>query len=137
MSSYSPERLAGLALSQYPKLKEGEASKTYRVRASVEVHEWLGSMTAEERGAMLEEVYRRYTGAVSEVVPVPSLPDWLTKAQTKAMLLVHEGARVQRGLKQNIKLIDKEGQAIRGVRSDTLQSLVDLKLLSVEGEENE
>lgn len=60
-----------------PLLREGEITRTHRVRASAAVHEWFGAMSAEERGAVLARsmvwedrrvpaVIATYTGAVIE-----------------------------------------------------------------------
>lgn len=51
MSAYPPSRTAGL-LPMNP-LQDGESSAVYRVRGPLELHAWLGSMTAQERGALL------------------------------------------------------------------------------------
>lgn len=39
-----------------PLLREGEITRTHRVRASADVHTWFATMTAEERGVLLAQV---------------------------------------------------------------------------------
>ena len=133
--SYTPKRLAGLALSQYPKLQHGEASKTYRVRAGEDVHQWLANMTAEQRGEMLTEVYGRYTGQVIQNETVSSeLQKPLTKAQRSALKRIRsENLRVQRGLDGKLKAFPKDGQPLT-VKHETLLHLADLKMITIENE---
>jgi hypothetical protein len=130
--SYTPKRLAGLALSQYPKLKHGEASKTYRVRAGEDVHQWLANMTAEQRGEMLTEVYGRHTGKT--VQNEADSQKSLTKAQRSALKRIRsENLRVQRGLDGKLKAFPKDGQPLT-VKHETLLHLADLKMITIENE---
>lgn len=47
-------------------LSEGEETRVHRIRASKELHDWLASMTAAQRGELLQKVYALGTDVTSE-----------------------------------------------------------------------
>lgn len=65
-----------------PLLREGEVTRTHRVRASQEVHDWFAAMSAGERGVLLARARAGEGSADSRpdpmsisVVQAPSRPD--------------------------------------------------------------
>lgn len=49
-------------------LSEGEETRVHRIRASTELHEWLASMSAAQRGQLLQKLYGLETGVTPEEV---------------------------------------------------------------------
>jgi hypothetical protein len=84
-------------------LAAGEASKPVRVRASVEVHEWLKGMNAAQVGEVLTRAYRDAQQGHRKAVKVlpnaaegPSTP---ANAQAdKSVRGIEEGARLKLGV---------------------------------------
>lgn len=70
-------------------LEEGEASAVYRVRASVEVHDWLSRMTAEQRGELLARVMADQQPPAAEPLAVTAPTD----PPTVSPLLVERAAQ--------------------------------------------
>lgn len=49
-------------------LSEGEETRVHRIRASKELHEWLASMTAAQRGLLLQRLHQLETDVTTEEV---------------------------------------------------------------------
>lgn len=56
MAKYPASRTRGLIKMDV--LTQGEESRPHRIRTTTEVHEWLATMNATERGKLLAQAYR-------------------------------------------------------------------------------
>lgn len=130
-------------------LAEGEQNAAHRIRASKEVHAWLKTLTAEQRGAVLARAYaeRQITPPEpqerQEGASKPSKGQEPTKEQQTAPELTQAQQRVIRVLKiGGVAEYDHDvkkwlaglGHGVEVQQTD-LESLASLELLEVSGEE--